>query len=216
MKNLLILGDSYSTFEGYVPEEYNPYYHRIYGEDHVGSDVTDVSMTWWGILTEELGLNVVRNDSWSGSTVSYTAYHGIDCSETSSFITRFERMVNEGFFENNEIDTVIVFGGTNDAWARTPLGEDKFKDHAREDLYFILPAVGYLVKRLTEVLPQAKILFVINSGISIAVREGIKRACNHFSIPYAELVSITKHRGHPNAAGMREIAEQVKEALLRD
>ena len=214
MKNLLILGDSYSTFEGYVPEEYNPYYRKSYGEDHVGSDVTDVSMTWWGILTEELGLNVVRNDSWSGSTICYTAYHGIDCSETSSFITRFEKMVDEGFFERNEIDTVIVFGGTNDAWARAPLGEDKFADHTKESLYSILPAVGYLAGRLTEVLPKAEILFVINSGISIAVREGIKRACAHFGLSCAELVSITKHRGHPNARGMKEIAEQVKPALL--
>ena len=216
MKNLLILGDSYSTFEGYVPEGYNPYYHPVYGEDHVGSDVTDVSMTWWGILTEELGLNVARNDSWSGSTICYTAYHGIDCSATSSFITRFEKMVCEGFFEKNEIDTVIVFGGTNDAWARSPLGEDMFSGHTKEDLHSVLPAVGYLARRLSEVLPEAKILFVINSGIATTVRDGIKRACDRFSLPYVELVSVSKHRGHPNAAGMREIAEQVKAALLSD
>ena len=216
MKNLFILGDSYSTFEGCVPEGYNPYYHAVYGEDHVGSDVTSPDMTWWGILSRELELNVVRNDSWSGSTICYTAYHGVDCSETSSFICRFERLVREGFFEKNEIDTVIVFGGTNDAWARAPLGNDMFADHTKNDLYSILPAVGYLAKRLTEQLPTAKILFVINSGIGIAVREGIKRACHSFNLPFAELVSISKHRGHPNAAGMREIAEQVKAVLTAE
>ena len=212
MKNLLILGDSYSTFEGCVPEGYNPYYHPVYTGDHVGSDVTCADMTWWGILTRELNLNLVRNDSWSGSTICHTGYNGTDCSKTNSFIFRLERLISEGFFEKNEIDTIIVFGGTNDAWARSPLGELKYSDFTEGDLYSVLPAVGYLLTRL-KTLSGAKILFVVNSGIGPAVSGGIKDACHHCEVPYVKLREIEKHHGHPNAAGMAQMAEQIKTAL---
>ena len=108
---------------------------------------------------------------------------------------------------------IIVFGGTNDAWARSPLGEDMFSGHTKDDLYSILPAVGYLAKRVAEVLPEAEKLFVINSGINLAVQRGIKDACLHFDIPFVALNSIEKKGGHPNAAGMAQIAEQVMAVL---
>lgn len=216
MKRLLILGDSYSTFEGYVPEGYNPYYHPVYGEGQPSSDVTRVDQTWWGILCSELGLELVRNDSWSGSTICHTGYNNTDCSKTNSFIFRLERLISEGFFENNEIDTVILFGGTNDAWARSPVGELKLSGHTEEDLYSVLPAVGYIIGRLTRVLPKARLLVVVNTGLGPVVTKGLTDASLHFGVQFVKLRDISKHGGHPGALGMAQIAEQVKAALLEN
>ena len=81
----MILGDSYSTFEGYIPEGYKHYYGPIPRPD---IDVTRVEETWWHPLCEELSLNLVRNDSWSGAPIAYPGWEDTDCSMSSSFIYR--------------------------------------------------------------------------------------------------------------------------------
>lgn len=42
--NLFIMGDSYSTFEGYVPDPYEVYYSKSTAEN---TDVNSVEQTWW-------------------------------------------------------------------------------------------------------------------------------------------------------------------------
>ena len=124
MKRIMIFGDSYSTFEGYIPKGYAAYYTK----DHTITDVRRVNETWWKRLTDEIGAEIVMNDSWSGSTICYTGYNNTDCSRSSSFIYRLNRYAEENFFEGKDIDAVFVFGGTNDSWADVPLGEEKLED----------------------------------------------------------------------------------------
>ena len=92
MKKAMIFGDSYSTFEGYIPDGYAIYYSKIPRVE--GIDVTEVTQCWWHMLMSEMGVELVMNDSWSGSTICYTGYQG-DCSATSSFITRLEKYIAE-------------------------------------------------------------------------------------------------------------------------
>ena len=47
--NIMIFGDSYSTYEGYIPEGYAVYYSGHRGED---PDVFDAKNTWWGRILE--------------------------------------------------------------------------------------------------------------------------------------------------------------------
>ena len=86
-KKMMIFGDSYSTYEGYIPKGYAVYYN---GHRGAVPDVFDVNNTWWRMLANRLLLDIVENNSWSGSTVGYTGYGGSDCSHSSSFIYRFE------------------------------------------------------------------------------------------------------------------------------
>ena len=212
-RNILILGDSYSTFEGYVPEGYAYYYpcRRPGGVD----DVNDVSDTWWYPCMKETGDRIVLNNSWSGSTICYTAYEGRDCSETSSFITRTERLIREGFFEKNKIDIMLIFGGTNDSWANSPLGSLKYSDFRREDLYSVLPAISYLLKTAKEQVGAERILYVINSRIKEEIINGAIEACGHYGVEYLLIADETdKIMGHPTKKGMAEIKEQIKEVLL--
>jgi hypothetical protein len=159
--NVMIFGDSYSTYAGYIPEGYAVYYS---GRRETPPDLPSAAQTWWGRLLEATDSVLVQNNSWSGSTIGYTGYMG-DCSTSSSFIYRFERLLAEGFFEQNRIDTLFVFGGTNDSWSEAPLGELKYDGIEREDLFSVLPAISYFAKRLKESLPTARIVFIANSDI---------------------------------------------------
>ena len=76
VRTVAILGDSYSTFQGYIPEG-NAYWYYVPGKpEPERTDVTDVTQTWWWILTHREGYKLGVNDSYSGATVSYTGYDG--------------------------------------------------------------------------------------------------------------------------------------------
>lgn len=207
--NVLILGDSYSTFRGYIPAGFGPYYH----EEADYTDVHAVTQTWWYRLMEETGSNLVQNNSWSGSTVCYTGYEGRDCSETSSFVFRLEQLAQQGFFRENRIDTVFVFGGTNDSWADAPVGERMTAGWEREDLYSVLPAMDFLLYRLKTLLPQSRIVCVINTELKPEITEGFLAACRELGIWTVVLRHIDKTNGHPTVLGMEQIKEQVKSAV---
>ena len=104
---VIIFGDSYSTYSGYIPEGYAVYYS---GKRENPPDVSDVSRTWWHSLISETGSELVMNNSWSGSTICYTGYNGVDCSKTNSFIYRLERLFSDGFFNQNNIAFVLLRG----------------------------------------------------------------------------------------------------------
>lgn len=119
--NVFILGDSYSTFEGFIPEGYDIYYNTE-GPNYIrnnpdmklgDNDVNDVEQTWWYTIANENG-TLLRNCSWSGTTICNTGYGGADFSEIS-FIARFEKLLKNGYFEENHVDTIFLFGGTNDS-----------------------------------------------------------------------------------------------------
>lgn len=207
---VIIFGDSYSTYSGYIPEGYAVYYS---GKRENPPDVSDVSRTWWHSLISETGSELVMNNSWSGSTICYTGYNGVDCSKTNSFIYRLERLFSDGFFNQNKIDTVFVFGGTNDSWANVPLGEFKIDVDDKKELYTVLPAIGHFAKRLNEELPEARKVFVVNTNLKPAVSEALVNAAKHFGFDSVVLHDVDKVNGHPTEQGMREIKEQILEAL---
>lgn len=210
--NVLIIGDSYSTFAGFIPDGYATYY----SEDALPEmGVCRVTDTWWHQVISQLGAKLIRNDSWSGSTVSH-AGRGGDCSETSSFIARLHKLQKEGFFEDNRIDTVFVFGGTNDSWIDTPLGELKLNNFEKQDLYFVLPAFGYFLKELRNTLPNAAIYCLVNTDLNPQIAAGMQTACEACGITPIAFRHIDKQRGHPTAQGMRDIRDQVLAVLQAD
>ena len=214
MKNIMIFGDSYSTFAGCIPEGYAAYYTGKRTAEEPQPDVPSAEHTWWGLLLKETGVNLVRNDSWSGSTIGFIGWGGKDTSGTSSFIYRLEKLSAEGFFEKNEIDTVFVFGGTNDSWSDAPLGAPMLDGFAREDLYNALPAIGYFFKKLRATLPSAKIYGICNSGIKGEIVNAIQNACKANGAKAIALTdAVDKASGHPTVQGMIDIKDQVLAAL---
>lgn len=208
--NVIIFGDSYSTFEGFVPDGYWIYYSE---EGRPETDVTQVSQTWWHQVIHDANLNLVMNNSWSGSTVGYTGYDNADCSKTNSFIYRLRQLIENGFFEENKIDTVFVFGGTNDSWSNAPLGEIKYSDWEEKDLYFVLPAICYFLKLLKETLPNAKIYCLLNTEIKTQITDCMKDVCEKIGATPIKFDAIDKNCGHPTIKGMKNIADVVIRTL---
>lgn len=208
--NILILGDSFSTFEGFIPEGYEIYYSENTTKE---TDVRKVEYTWWHQLISKTNSNLILNDSWSGSTICYTGYNNYDCSKTSSFIFRLRQLIDNGFFEKNKINTVFLFGASNDSGANSPLGELKFDNFEEADLYYALPAICYIIKLLKETLPEARIYFPINDDIKSEIKEGIVSACEQLGIKAIVLNNVTKINSHPTIKGMEEITKQILEVV---
>ena len=208
--NIIILGDSYSTFEGFIPNGYLAYYSENKASE---TDVIKVTQTWWYQVIKEANLNLILNDSWSGSTIGYTGYNNTDCSNSSSFIYRLKQLITEGFFIENKIDKVFVFGGTNDSWSNAPLGEAKYKDWKNDDLYSVLPAICYFLNLLKDTLPQAEIYCIINTEIKSEITDCMKKACEKYDITPIVFDAIDKTHGHPTIKGMHDIKNIVLKVL---
>lgn len=209
MNNVMIIGDSYSAFEGWVPEGHELHYY-------IGREECDVQAAedmWWYSLLPEIDGNLVLNDSWSGSTIGYTGYYNADCSQSSSFIYRFEKHLENGFFDKNKIDTLFVFGGTNDSWCGANKGEIMFEDHKKEDLYNVLPAFCYFFKRISEALKQTKVVCIINCDLDDSTTNGLRAAAEHYGVQVVQLHDIEKFSGHPTKLGMTSIKNQLLEAI---
>ncbi len=205
--NLMILGDSYSTFEGLIPDGYAAYYVNG-GNEH--TDVDKAEQTWWKRLLADTESNLVLNCSWSGSAVCNTGWGGRDNS-SPSFVQRFDALAANGFFDKNKIDTFVIFGGTNDSWADSPLAEPKFKEWDDEDLYNALPAIGYLVNRAVQTMPEARVVCIINTELKPEIGDCFEAACERFGAQYIRLHDINKMNGHPTIKGMAQIEQQVLE-----
>lgn len=186
-----ILGDSYSTYEGWIPEGNEPWY----GEN-IGNDVKDVKNTWWYQLIEDNGLQLELNNSWSGATICNTGYRGEDYTPRS-FLTR-----SSNLGENPDI--IFVFGGTNDSWAGSPLGEED-----SDDMFTVRPAAKALFKNLKTNYPEALCVAIINTELSEDVEKAIISACELENVPVVKLQSIDKQYGHPSINGMNQISRQV-------
>lgn len=199
-----ILGDSYSTFEGYIPEG-NAIWYYAKPRDGV-TDVNNVRQTWWWQLINEGGYILGINDSYSGSTISYCGYRQEDYRDRS-FITRLQRIVPS--------DILLIFGGTNDDWAGAPLGEFKYEDLRLGHLYEFRPALGKLLLEAQNRFPGTRILYIINSQLKEEITSSIIEICNKMGVEYVLLHDIEKQSNHPSVAGMAEIKRQVEAALKK-
>jgi hypothetical protein len=214
--NFVIFGDSYSTHKDYIPSGYQPFYSDEISEEDIklGKSVKKMTAdkTWWWRLSEITDATLTFNDSWSGSTVCYSGREG-DCSATSSFIYRYRRMYESGFFDKNKVDTIFVFGLTNDNWIDSPLGEEKYEGIEEKDLYSVLPAICYLLGALKKNHPEKRIVFIENTDFKPEIQRCVDNATARFGVELVKLHDIDKDFGHPTPKGMAEIAEQIKEKL---
>ncbi len=208
MQNVVIFGDSYSTFEGYIPEGYACYY-----KNDKAPMLECVEQTWWKLLSKELKLNIKLNDSYSGSTVCTSVRESQPIE--AAFVKRADKYIAEGYFADNKIDTVFIFGGTNDSWIGSPIGRLMYTDWQQQDLKSVAPAFCYLIDRLKKTDSDLKIVAVINTELKTEVEEKLAMACEHYSVDCVRLCDIDKVNGHPTILGMKQIAEQIKNYILK-
>lgn len=210
---VVVFGDSYSTFEGMIPEGYESWY---FNEMPYENDCHCVDSTWWSHVIADKGYELLLNTSYSGATICNVGYNGDDYTERS-FTTRMKRDIvsEEGeYLCGGKPDLLFILAGTNDSWAGSPKGELLEKDNWREaDLNYSLPAMSNMLGYLTEKLPDTRIIVIINSELDETTTAGLVEASRIFGVESLQLKDIDKQWGHPSCAGMRAIANQL-EAIL--
>ena len=205
-KKVSILGDSYSTYQGWLTSPNFIAWYMPVPKEGRPTDVTKVDQTWWKIFIDENGYELETNNSFSGSTVCNTGYEKQDYSDRS-FITRMKDLGHP--------DLILVFGGTNDDWAHVPLGKYVWSDWTPKELYSYRPAAAYMLSEMKKLYPDAEIVVMLNDILRPEIMESTKKICDHYDIKYLELKDIDKMSGHPDSKGMRKIADQLSELLSR-
>ncbi len=204
--NIFIMGDSYSTYKGYIPKGYYFYYSDERKENPI---VKGVEKTWWNMLANENDFNIILNDSFSGSTICNTVRENLNVS--SSFVNRIDKYIEAKLFIENKVDTMFIFGGTNDSWIGAPVGNLKYSDWTAEELKCVLPAFCYLINSAKKFVED--IIVIINTDLKPEITNGFIETCQKNEVKYLCLKGIDKENGHPTELGMKQIFEQVMELL---
>jgi len=202
-KTVSVLGDSYSTFEGYLsPKDNAIWYFENYNANQ--TDVQSVMQTWWHLLITRQGWQLCQNNSYSGATICNTGYNREDYTDRS-FVTRMKNLGCP--------DIIFIFGATNDSWARSPIGEFKYDGITQEDLWTFRPAMARMLQWMKNRYINTELYFILNDGLSPEVTSSAKTICEHYGVKCIELHDIDKKAGHPSVKGMQQIAEQIAAAL---
>lgn len=203
-KSVSVLGDSYSTFEGAIPEGNAIWYFKQNNPNQ--TDVNRVEQTWWSLLIAEKGWQLEMNNSYSGSTICNTGYNQVDYSDRS-FTKRMDNLGHP--------DIILIFGATNDSWANSPIGDYKYEDITTDDLWSFRPAMAKMLAWMKENYAQAELYFLLNDGLKDDINTSVKTICNYYGVKCIELQAIDKKAGHPSIKGMQQIAEQVAQAITQ-
>lgn len=204
-KSVSILGDSYSTFEGYITPENNLTWYLL-DRQNKDNDVVSVEQTWWHQLLVKNDWKLCMNNSYSGATISSTGYGKNDYTDRS-FVTRATNLGNP--------DIIFIFGATNDSWAASPIGEYKYEKWTKEDLKAFRPSLAKLLDFMKKRYVGVDLYFILNNELSDAINTSVFTICNRYDVPVIVLHDIEKQAAHPSRAGMKAIAEQVDEFVRK-
>lgn len=162
-KKLSIIGDSISTFKGYIPSGYATFYPM--------GDLTSVENTWWNKLINETGLTLLKNCAWSGSKCSGNA-----TSTTSAAAGCSTKRVNDLADGDTKPDIIICYIGINDFGTNTdtpvPVGDwNSTKEIPSEtnSVSTFSEAYAIMVDKVMRTYPEARVFCctLLHNGATI-------------------------------------------------
>lgn len=151
-KKLSVIGDSISTYKGYIPEGYAAWY------PNGGQDVNSVDKTWWKMLSDRTHMTIGTIAAWSGSTVC-----GDATSTTNAEAGCSTKRVND-LALNGIPDIIICYIGYNDikmGSSSRPLGEYKGNSEyptETSNLIVFSDAYATMLKKIMKTYPHAMVL----------------------------------------------------------
>lgn len=234
-KVVSILGDSISTFEGYIPvaDGHNLTHRKRYPQANL---LTDVELTWWHRLITNLGAKLGINDSWAGSRVHNSASSNSGDYGPDACMASITRITNLG--ANGTPDIILFYGGTNDAGGGVTLGTfDSTANHTTVDLTSttwssFADAYKTAIMRLQYYYPDAKVICLLpmwtTSYYTVAnmdkYGEVVKEICDYFGVPVIDLRKCGinwQNKGytlgdgiHPTALGMELMEKYIRRQLF--
>ena len=232
-----IIGDSISTYEGYIPEGNKTWYPY--------NDVDDVSKTWWHLLLTKLGAKLCVNESWSGRWAVGSG--DSSTKQVVDAVNKLERVKGNTYVnldgsteeatENIQPDIILCLIGINDFKNGATLGE--FSNAIVKDMTTdFYSAYNNLCLHLIGHHPRAQvycleITYTTEIGFLGSNSKGDKyldynTAINKEAELYGVNVIHTSKLGvsgsngstflidgiHPNATGMKRIANQCYNEMM--
>lgn len=241
-KKVSVIGDSISTFRGYIPFGYSTYYPRTDGTFISVSD-----MYWYQLIYKHMtNARLERNIAYSGSWVTNAS-----ASKNTYFARRFINQKGVG-----DADIVIIHGGTND-WNKNAVNlvtglsirsttgptdaqlaplfttadaaTTRAQIEALNDTTFC-EAYIKLVKLIKERNPNVKIVCVIGDYLGVGVQQATHKIAQHYGARCVDLLAVNGFNDqtympklyysasntgqcHPNQQAMAFIAEKIYREL---
>jgi len=197
-KKIAILGDSISTYQGYVPAGYPTFYPYPTG------DVNDVNQTWWMQMVNTVGAKLFVNNSYSGSTVA--------TSNVSA--TQHDTRLATLLIGQEHPDVIIIYMGSNDCGSPYVTFE-QFK-----------AAYKVMIDKIKILTPSAEIILATLPSSSLYTdsdraqyNEAINEYATLYDLKIIDLASIDLKpdlldSAHPAKSGMLKIANKAIETLI--
>ncbi|MBR5885814.1 MAG: hypothetical protein IKY93_04090 [Alistipes sp.] len=193
-KKVSVIGDSISTFRGYIPYKYSTYYPRA-----DGTFISVEDMYWYQLIYKHMtNARLERNIAYSGSWVTKA-----DTSKDTYFAKRFIDQNGVG-----DADIVIIHGGTNDwnknavnlvsglgvratsgptdaqlqpLFAAADAAKTRAEIEALNDTTFC-EAYIKLIKLILERNPETKIVCLIGDYLGVGVQQATHKMAAHFPV----------------------------------
>ena len=232
-KVISILGDSISTFAGYIPiaDGFSLAHRARYPQSNL---LTDVNETWWMQVLTALNTKLGINDSWAGSRVINTMSGNSGDQGEKAAMASLTRIQNLG--SNGTPDVILFYGGTNDIGALMPLGAfDPASAPTEADLIStkwnnVADAYVAAILRMQYYYPNAEIIAMLPTYTSSYYTNSeleqynavFAAICEHYGVTYVDLrnCGITTANLpdgiHPDATGMDYITEAVLGVLQNE
>lgn len=205
---ITILGDSISTFEGFIPETYPSHYPA--------GNVRKVEQTWWHQMIERNGWTLKTNNSYSGSRVS----------NTSILQPSNSNLADESRVLAYDSDVIIIFAGTNDFGARINQPSlSQFKEKYKSMIERLIIKNPNTKFYLCTPLRRRDLVTKQKSKIKLI---GIAKAIKELSYNYesCSVIDLYSHRIklsdffyidglHPNVKGMKILSQWIEKDISK-
>ena len=238
---IAIIGDSISTFHGFLPSDSKGYDGEKYSCFYPRGDVKSVKNTWWYKTAALLGIDVnnITNCSWSGSRVT-----GDSASTANAYAGCSSRRISDLSFKGYDPDFIICYISCNDWASNVPIGNWSDTDNIPEEgtVSTLREAYALMLHKAKKAFPGSTVICLTNledtkrdktpgwpsnntNGISVEEwNKNIKEVsgimgCHTIDlqdsgINYNNVSSYTIDDGlHPNNAGMTLIANLVAKEI---
>lgn len=212
MKQISIIGDSISTYYGFVPDGYKVYYNE---EIALENQLTSVDDTWWKIVCKHLGAEICVNNSYSGSRVSGNGFPCASSDERTSSL----------YTEGATPDLILLYIGANDFGRGIGIKENPF--FYKEAIFY--DAYKEMLQKIMHNYPDSQIVCATlmkssvkgnpqweyprsKTGISLEeYNEAIREIANNVGVLVADLEALntpyeTLDTLHPTREGHKTIA----------
>lgn len=209
-----ILGDSISTYKGYIP---NGFVHFPYYASSDDGGMITLEQTWWRITQQTLGCRLGINNSYSGTCVM-NEYGYTTSAENIS------RLQHSTRFDNLPPDIMIIYMGNNDALVQN-LNTANFEKSYRNmlnNLYTLYPNIQLFLGTLSyEKYFVGKDYYEEHVLVTAEVNRIIQSLANEYNLPIIDFATAYSDSSylfdtiHPNVLGMKALANVAIDAISR-